>query len=179
MQQRWVFAYGSLMWNPGFSFAVRGVALLQGYHRSFCVLSYHYRGTPERPGLVLGLDRGGECRGVAYSVDAAQWETTHAYLTAREKISDAYDEMWLPVALADSGATVDALTYVVNTGHEQYTGKLGPEEAMHYINQGHGLAGPCTDYVRNTLTHLRDLKIRDDYLEAFAAHVPGAHAASR
>src|SRR5947207_11187194 len=62
----WIFAYGSLMWNPEMPFAERRSALLRGYHRSFCLYSRDYRGTPERPGLVVGLDRGGGCRGIAY-----------------------------------------------------------------------------------------------------------------
>jgi glutathione-specific gamma-glutamylcyclotransferase len=177
MQQCWVFAYGSLMWNPGFKFLSHGPARLAGYHRKLCVLSYHYRGTQEKPGLVLGLDRGGECKGVAYLVDGTAWDQTHAYLTARERISEVYDEMLLPVELA-SGETVEAMAYVVNLKHPQYAGCLEPRPIFDHITQGHGLAGACLDYVRNTIAHLRGLGIRDDHLELLAGEYPELQAAS-
>jgi glutathione-specific gamma-glutamylcyclotransferase len=177
MQQRWVFAYGSLMWNPGFKFLSHGPARLEGYHRKLCVLSYHYRGTQEKPGLVLGLDQGGQCQGVAYRIDGAAWDATHAYLTARERISEVYDEMLLPVAIA-SGEKVEALAYVVNPSHPQYAGSLGAPHILDHITQGYGLAGACLDYVRNTIAHLRGLGISDDHLERLARDYPELQAAS-
>ncbi len=176
MPPRWVFAYGSLMWNPGFKFIRHAPALVAGYRRSLCVLSYHYRGTPEKPGLVLGLDKGGECRGMAYEVAGAAWAQTHAYLTAREKISDAYDERVLSVRLAD-GAEVTALAYVMKPDHPQYAGGFTDDEVWIHIAQGQGLAGSCVDYVRRTIAHLRAMEIRDEYLEALSQRFPALHAA--
>jgi glutathione-specific gamma-glutamylcyclotransferase len=171
MPSRWVFAYGSLMWNPGFKFLFHAPAVTFGHHRSLCVLSYHYRGTSAKPGLVLGLDRGGECRGVAYEVAGEAWEATHAYLTARERISDAYEEQLLPVTLAD-GREAKALAYVMQRDHPQYAGAFTAEEVRQHIEQGHGLAGSCADYLRNTIAHLRALGIRDAYLEALVGRYP-------
>jgi glutathione-specific gamma-glutamylcyclotransferase len=176
MPPRWVFAYGSLMWNPGFKFIRHEPALVAGFHRSLCVLSYHYRGTPEKPGLVLGLDKGGECRGMAYEVAGEAWAATHAYLTAREKISDAYDERLLRARLA-GGGEVDALAYVMKPDHPQYAGGFTDDQVMLHIAQGQGLAGSCADYVRRTIAHLRAMEISDDYLEALVLRLPELYAA--
>jgi glutathione-specific gamma-glutamylcyclotransferase len=176
MLPRWVFAYGSLMWNPGFRFISHWPASVSGYHRSLCVLSYHYRGTREKPGLVLGLDKGGECQGLAYEVSAEAWEGTLAYLTAREKISDAYDERILPIRL-DDGREVEALAYVMKPDHPQYAGALTADEIRQHVLQGEGLAGSCVVYVRKTLAHLREMGISDPHLEALAARFPELQAA--
>src|SRR3954468_20431888 len=107
----WVFAYGSLMWRPGFSYVERTPARLIGYHRALCVLSHVHRGTPERPGLVLGLDRGGRCHGVAFRVAASEAAATLAYLREREQVTSVYIERGLPVRLRDGGE-IRALAYV-------------------------------------------------------------------
>src|SRR5688572_31561615 len=115
----WVFGYGSLMWRPGFPFLERAHAHLYGYHRSLCVLSHVHRGTPEKPGLVLGLDRGGRCHGVAFRVLASEAEATTAYLREREQVTKVYVERRLPVTL-DDGREVTALAYIVDRRHPQY-----------------------------------------------------------
>src|SRR5437763_12435905 len=117
----WVFGYGSLIWRPGFEFLERVEARLVGAHRSLCVYSFVHRGIPERPGLVLGLDQGGACRGVAYRVMAKQRAETLAYLRAREQATPAYREMVRTVWLSGSPERqVDAVCYVVDRGHVQY-----------------------------------------------------------
>ena len=88
----WVFGYGSLIWRPGFDFLERVPARLIGAHRALCVFSHVHRGTPGRPGLVLGLDFGGACRGVAYRVAAKKRADTIAYLRAREQATNVYRE---------------------------------------------------------------------------------------
>jgi cation transport protein ChaC len=163
--QRWIFGYGSLMWHPGFSYVRALPALLHGYHRSFCVYSYHYRGTPDHPGLVLGLDRGGSCHGVAFEVDDALWEETLRYLREREQVTMVYHELCYPVRLMPDGKTVKALTYAVDRRHAQYAGGLSHADVLAHIKQGHGQSGPCRDYVMNTLTHLRSMGIHDRGLE--------------
>src|SRR3712207_8276797 len=117
----WVFGYGSLMWRPGFPHLERVHAHLYGYHRSLCVFSHVHRGTPEHPGLVLGLDRGGRCHGVAFRVDAAEAAETVRYLREREQVTAVYRERSLPVRL-DDGRAVAALAYVVDRSHPQYAG---------------------------------------------------------
>ena len=121
----WVFAYGSLMWRPGFDFLERRNARLVGAHRALCVYSFVHRGTPEKPGLVLGLDRGGNCRGIAYRVAAAKRAATIDYLRAREQVTMVYREAWRAVWLDDDPQqSVRALCYVVDRGHRQYAGRL-------------------------------------------------------
>lgn len=173
----WVFAYGSLMWNPGFAFAERCEARLLGAHRALCVYSFHHRGTPERPGLVLGLDLGGSCRGIAYRVAADEWPATHAYLTRREQISGVYRETIRRIRLLDgSGRDAPAVAYLVNRAHPQYARGLTLEDQLHLVRRSHGTSGPNTDYVVATVDALESLGIRDPGL-AFIAHgVRARHA---
>lgn len=159
----WVFAYGSLMWNPGFAYAECRPALLRGYHRRFCILSTHYRGTPERPGLVLGLDRGGSCRGLAFRIAAETAQTTLADLWDREMITAVYRPRL--VSVRTQPGAVDALAFIVDRGHEQYCGRLSVDEAADRIACACGGRGPNLDYLANTVTHLQALGIRDRQLE--------------
>ncbi|MCB2099802.1 MAG: gamma-glutamylcyclotransferase, partial [Rhodobacterales bacterium] len=135
----WVFGYGSLMWRPGFTYQEMRQARLQGYHRALCVYSHHYRGTPERPGLVLGLDRGGCCVGMAIRVAARDSEAVIDYLWQREMLNDVYLPKWLPVT-TDKGK-VDALCFVVRRDHEQYARGLSLEESARLVAQGYGDRG--------------------------------------
>jgi glutathione-specific gamma-glutamylcyclotransferase len=161
----WVFAYGSLIWRPGFEFLQAVPAELNGWHRKLCVYSHKYRGTPEKLGLVFGLDAGGSCRGLAYEVAASRWPETHAYLTERELITRIYREVELPVFLPETNRAVSALTYVVDPQHEQYAAGLDTTAVLKLVRQGKGEAGACTDYVVNTARHLRDLGMADAALE--------------
>jgi len=157
----YVFAYGSLMWDPGFAFEDRKPGLLRGYHRAFCIYSHYYRGTPENPGLVLGLDRGGACRGLVYRVAAEREQEVRAYLWEREIGNDGvYKEKTLPVLL-DDGTTVQALTYVADRGHPQYASRLAPEQAAVLIRKGVGQRGRCLDYFASTVRHLEELGFRE------------------
>lgn len=172
----WVFAYGSLMWNPGFDFAERCEARLVGAHRALCVYSFHHRGTPELPGLVLGLDLGGACRGIAFRVAAADWPQTHAYLTAREQISGVYHEARRRVRLLDgSGRETAAVAYLVNRGHTQYAKGLTLEDQLRLVRRSHGASGPNTDYVTATVAALDRLGIRDPALEWIANRLDAPH----
>jgi glutathione-specific gamma-glutamylcyclotransferase len=165
----WVFAYGSLIWRPGFSFLQSRPARLEGWHRSLCVYSHIYRGSPECLGLVFGLDQGGHCLGVAYEVAAEHWDATYAYLTVRELVTNIYLERQLPVTLQGRAQPVSALTYVVDTAHGQFAGGLSEAEVLRLVRQGVGEAGSCVDYVRNTADHLRELGLEDEALQALAA----------
>lgn len=168
----WIFAYGSLMWDPGFAFAEVRPALLRGYHRALCIYSHHYRGTAARPGLVLGLDAGGACRGLAYRVAAAEWETVRAYLFKRELLNGVYTARQLPLRLAGEGAaTVRAQTFIVNRCHPQYAGKLPLTTAAELVAQGCGVRGRCHDYLANTVAHLDALGLPDGPLHALLAQV--------
>ena len=166
MQQRWIFGYGSLMWKPGFEFVSQAHARVRGFHRSLCIYSQHHRGTEEQPGLVLGLDRGGSCEGVVFQIDLAKWEATVAYLREREQVSMVYLETIQTVEILKTHQKVEALTYVANRGHAQYAGKLSHESLLQHVLQGEGQMGRCTDYVMNTLEHLKQMDIQDKTLEA-------------
>jgi cation transport protein ChaC len=155
----WVFGYGSLMWNPGFAYAERRVGLLRGYHRRFCIYSHQYRGTPEKPGLVLGLDRGGCCRGVVYRVHARSAEEAWQYLWEREMNRDTYHPRHVHVA-TDKG-TVEALAFVVRREHPQYAGKLPADRLAALVVQGVGGRGTCREYLANTVKHLDELGLTD------------------
>ena len=162
----WVFGYGSLIWDPGFAFVEAQVARLPGWHRSFCMFSVHYRGTPAAPGLVLALDRaeGACCHGLVFRVPEQDAAATTAYLRGRELISDAYLEARLPVALAD-GRRVEALTYVINRDHTQYAGLLTPEVQARTIATAAGVKGDNCDYLTATAAHLQALGIADAEME--------------
>jgi cation transport protein ChaC len=168
----WVFGYGSLMWRPGFAFRERVPARLVGLHRALCVYSFVHRGTPERPGLVLGLDRGGMCRGIAYRVAAAQRVETIAYLRSREQVTTVYLETMRRIELEDEARRrVRALCYVVDRSHVQYAGRLTLAESLHHVRQGHGRSGPNRDYVLETVQALEVLGYRESDLHLLAAQL--------
>lgn len=160
----WVFGYGSLMWRPGFPFVERQLATVRGYHRSLCVYSHVHRGTPEKPGLVLGLDRGGSCKGIAFRVAGSEAPATIAYLRAREQVTSVYRELYLSARL-QNGRAVVALSYAVDRSHEQYAGRLDREELERLVLQGNGASGANPEYVLNTQAHLVELGISDATLE--------------
>ena len=170
----WVFGYGSLMWRPGFSYQAQTPGLLKGAHRALCVYSVHYRGTPDQPGLVLGLARGGACRGVAFRVTPGAEEETVAYLREREQITDVYVEAHRTVRLLDgSGRTVRALTYLADPDHPQYAGGLSFEEQLGIVRACCGTAGANAEYVLNTVRHLEEEGVHDAVLAKLAARLAG------
>jgi cation transport protein ChaC len=172
----WVFGYGSLIWRPGFPFAERLPARLIGAHRALCVYSFVHRGTPEKPGLVLGLDLGGACRGIAYRVAAPARAETLAYLRAREQATKVYRECVRPVVLTGQpDRRIMAVCYVVDRSHSQYAGRLTLEEQLHLVRQGHGKSGPNRDYVLETVKALEAMGCRDPDLHLLAERLHGIH----
>ena len=161
----WIFAYGSLMWKPDFAYEERERARLFGYHRALCIYSHHYRGTPERPGLVLGLDRGGSCLGLCFRIAAPARAATLEAVRRRELITGVYAEIAAPVRLAD-GRRLTAVTYAAQRAHPQYAGAHDTEALARLVAQGHGFAGPNVDYLRNTCDHLASLGMPDARLAA-------------
>lgn len=162
----WVFGYGSLMWQPGFAFSERHHATLRGWRRRFCLWSIRYRGTPEAPGLVLGLDAEDDalCEGVAFRVPAADADAVRDYLRARELVTYAYAEAVQPVTLP-GGDTRDALTFVIDRSHPQYAGTLPPAEQAAIIARAAGPSGTNRAYLDSTLAHLAEAGIADPMLE--------------
>ena len=167
-QDLWVFGYGSLMWRPGFPFLDAHLAELDGFARSLCIYSLHHRGTRSRPGLVLGLDRGGSCIGMAYRVAAREAGRTIAYLREREQVTGAYREARLPVLLLmHDGAQheVLALTYVAERAHPQYAGRLSAEVQARIVAGACGVSGINLAYLARTIRHLRSAGVNDEGLE--------------
>jgi cation transport protein ChaC len=166
----WVFGYGSLMWRPGFEFEERVPARLVGEHRALCVYSFVHRGTAEKPGLVLGLDRGGTCRGIAFRVAAKSRAEVVAYLREREQVTSVYREVMRSVWLEnDARQRVSALAYVVDRGHVQYAGRLSLAEQHRHVLQGRGQSGANRDYVTATVKAIEAEGFRDTQLHQLAA----------
>lgn len=155
----WLFGYGSLIWNPAIEFAERLTATAHGYHRRFCLETKLGRGAPDCPGLMLGLDRGGSCRGVAYRIPGDIAERELDIVWRREMVSNAYIPRWL--RLATEQGPVRAIGFVMNRRHERYIGAIPDDDAARIIERATGFLGPCADYLFNTVRHLEELGIPD------------------
>ena len=166
----WVFGYGSLMWNPGFAYQERRHAVLPGFHRRFCIQSTIYRGTPEQPGLVLGIDAGGECQGMAFKVDAAHRERVLTYLYERELPSQVYNPTWVSILI--DGEPIEALTFVVKRDHIKFI-CLPEDEMAAIIASCVGANGSNFEYLQNTVHALHELGVPDLDLDALHARVCG------
>jgi len=167
----WVFGYGSLMWRPGFDYLEARPALLHGYHRAFCVETTHYRGTPEKPGVVLGLDRGGACRGRVFRIAAAHAQKAARYLHERELVTPIYEPRWLRVQTPQG--PVRAVAYVVDRKNREYMGKLSTARIVSLIRQARGVSGSNRDYLINTVRHLDELGVPDGPLHRLLRLVEG------
>ncbi|GAN78903.1 gamma-glutamylcyclotransferase [Acidocella aminolytica] len=168
----WVFGYGSLIWNPAFHFKEQRCALLRGWHRRFCLKLMIGRGTPETPGVMLALDHGGACRGVAFRIGAEQIREELWLLWQREMYGGAYNVRW--VWLEAGGNRVRAVTFVINRRHPRYIKQLSIEQTASLIASGRGDLGTCREYFENTVSHLRELGVRDAALMRIAASLPTA-----
>ncbi len=164
----WVFGYGSLIWRPGFDFLVSQPARLYGAHRALCIYSHHYRGTPQKPGLVFGLVPGGSCNGMAFEIGVANRDRVLNYLREREQVTSVYFEVERWVRL-NCGKKVLATSFVVNKDHPQFAGNLACSEELALVREARGSAGPNRDYVLNTVEHLDQLHIADRHLHQLAA----------
>ena len=160
----WVFGYGSLMWSPCFDYKRKALGRAHGYHRALCILSTRYRGTQRKPGLVMGLCRGGSCWGVAYRIDAPRLRRALARLWYREMPRRVYEPRLIPVRIG-SRKTVRALAFVADPAHPSYVRELDLHGRARLVAQGIGVRGPCVDYIRNTLDHMHDVGVRDPHLE--------------
>ncbi|MBS0561394.1 MAG: gamma-glutamylcyclotransferase [Proteobacteria bacterium] len=165
----WVFGYGSLMWNPAFAFDDRHVGTIRGWHRRFCFWAPMGRGTPDNPGLMLALDRGGACRGIAFRIGAAEARRELLLVWRREMFGTAYLARWVRAQVGDR--TVPAVTFVANRAGPRYVGRLDDAVAASHIATARGSLGTCRDYLDNTLEHLAELGIRDAGLARVAAQV--------
>jgi cation transport protein ChaC len=165
----WVFTYGSLMWDPGFRHAAAEPALLRGYHRTFCIYSSRYRGTVTEPGLVLGLDPGGACKGIVYRIASADKAGALEALWQREMRRGVYRPKLVPVATP--GGSRSALAFIANRVHTGYAGRMAIEDAARIIAACCGERGPNVDYLVYTLRHLDALGVHDHHLHRLLALV--------
>ena len=162
----WVFAYGSLLWHPGFDYAEKARARVYGVHRSMCIYSKHHRGTPRKPGLVLGLDRGGSCTGMVFRVRSGSEGETLEYLRTREMVTRVYTETQCLAHLLDGGShKIQALCFVADRDHPQYAGKIDVEHQVQIIKSAKGKSGTNRDYLLNTVDHFHEVGIEDSNLQ--------------
>ena len=155
----WVFGYGSLIWNPAIRFVERRIARLYGYHRRFCLWTHLGRGTPERPGMMLGLEPGGSCVGTAFRIAAAAVAEEIGIVWRREMFSGAYRPRW--VRLSTGGGSVDAITFLIEPTHPRYAGRPPEAEVVAALAHAEGPLGSTRAYLDNTLAHLAEYGIRD------------------
>lgn len=166
----WVFGYGSLIWRPGFDFVERVEARLVGAHRALCVYSFVHRGTPERPGLVLGLMPGGSCTGKAFRVKRGDETAVIDYLYRREMVTGVY-RPGFHLAQMEDGTRVKVLAFVADPHHKQYAGYLSERQVIDTIATCCGARGPNAVYLANTVAHLDELGIGDGPLHHLLAEV--------
>jgi cation transport protein ChaC len=166
----WLFAYGSLIWNPALATVERRPARIFGYHRRLCLLTRVARGTPAAPGLLFGLDRGGSCRGIAFRIAAAEVEAELAALWRREMVDEAYLPRWTWARDGD-GRALRCVTFVMNRGHRRYAGRLDADETAQLIGAAHGAFGSCADYVREAASSFAEERIDDPLLRSVASRL--------
>lgn len=171
-QDLWLFGYGSLIWNPAFYYEEKCCALVRGWHRSFCLKLFMGRGTPEKPGLMLALERGGACRGVAFRIAAQEVRQELWLLWQREMFGGSYNARWVRLDLG--GRVVRGLTFVVNPANPRYTKGLSAAQTAGMIVDAKGELGTNLEYFENTLTHLHELGVKDTTLTRIAAFLPSA-----
>lgn len=165
----WVFAFGSLIWNPAFHFVERRTARIYGFHRQFCLWSRAGRGSPERPGLMLSLESGGSCSGVAYRLERREAATELDVVWRREMFTMSYRPVW--TLARTRGGPEPVIAFSANREHERYVPGLEDEVIARYLATGAGPMGRCCDYLFDTVAHLRQLGIRDRRLESLEARV--------
>lgn len=163
----WVFAYGSLIWNPCFEYEEKLPAYLRGYHRKLCVISHSYRGTPKRPGLVFGLDSGGSCHGLAFKIGQDKAQDAVNIIRSRELTSNIYQERFVALNLVD-GRKVHALAYIVNHEHPKYISNLNAREIFDFVKDASGTSGSNPEYVINTFRGISSFGLRDKNLECLS-----------
>lgn len=165
----WLFGYGSLMWNPALDYAEHRAGSVRGWHRRFCLWLHVGRGTPQNPGLMLALDRGGSCAGMLFRIPAAEARSELLLAWRRELFTGAYHSRWVTVHTHEG--PVRAVTFVVNRSHPRYAGRLDEPAVADRLASASGNLGSCADYLSSTLDALRQLGLRDRGLERLQQEV--------
>jgi glutathione-specific gamma-glutamylcyclotransferase len=159
----WLFGYGSLMWNPAIQFVERRAAQVQGWHRRYCLWLHGGRGSPENPGLMLALERGGSCGGILFRIAAAEARSELLLAWRRELFTDAYHSRWVTARTTDG--QVQAVTFVANRAHLRYAGRLEEASVAARLASATGSLGSCMQYLAATLDTLHSMGLRDRSLE--------------
>lgn len=160
-----VFAYGSLIWNPEFEYSGQHIVLARGWRRKFCLgWDHRYRGNPEAPGLMLALDRGGQCRGVAFDLPEAGLEAQLHRLIRREMsmVPSAFPPRWIPVL--GTGQRMQALAFAMDRRSRRYVGGLSDEDLADILAVACGFRGSMAEYIYQTTARLAELGIYDSHL---------------
>ena len=170
LNSMWVFGYGSLIWNPALYFTEKKRGTVHGYHRRFCLWSTIGRGSPSRPGLMLGLERGGSCKGIFYKIDRREIRTELDIVFRRELITAAYRPTWVSARILGK-SPFKAIAFVINRDHNRYAGMLDDETVIQTIADAKGTLGSCSDYLYETVLQLENLGMPDRHLASIARHV--------
>ena len=170
LNSMWVFGYGSLIWNPALYFTEKKRGTVHGYHRRFCLWSTIGRGSPSRPGLMLGLERGGSCKGIFYKIDRREIRTELDIVFRRELITAAYRPTWVSARVLGK-SPFKAIAFVINRAHNRYAGMLDDETVIQTIADAKGTLGTCSDYLYETVLQLENLGMPDRRLASIARHV--------
>ena len=170
LNSMWVFGYGSLIWNPALYFTEKKRGTVHGYHRRFCLWSTIGRGSPSRPGLMLGLERGGSCKGIFYKIDRREIRTELDIVFRRELITAAYRPTWVSARILGK-SPFKAIAFVINRDHNRYAGMLDDETVIQTIADAKGTLGSCSDYLYETVLQLENLGMPDRRLASIARHV--------
>ncbi len=170
LNSMWVFGYGSLIWNPALYFTEKKRGTVHGYHRRFCLWSTIGRGSPSRPGLMLGLERGGSCKGIFYKIDRREIRTELDIVFRRELITAAYRPTWVSARVLGK-SPFKAIAFVINRDHNRYAGMLDDETVIQTIADAKGTLGSCSDYLYETVLQLENLGMPDRRLASIARHV--------
>ncbi len=165
----WVFGYGSLIWNPAFHYVESRIGTIHGYHRRFCLWTHLGRGSPEQPGLTLGLEPGGSCRGVVLRPAPEDMDHELSIVWRREMVTGAYRPRWVNVDAG--GERLRAIAFVINHAHPRYAGRLAEAQMVEVLATATGQLGACADYLFNTVRHLEDIGVPDRRLRRLAEKV--------
>jgi cation transport protein ChaC len=166
-QDLWVFGYASLIWRPEFASVEQRPATVHGWHRALAMRSRVNRGTPECPGLVFALVRGGSCRGMAYRIERRTGAAELERLWAREMPTGVYDPKWLPCRTPDG--PVQALAFTLSRSSPAHTGSLSDPQMVDVLRRATGRFGSTLEYLLETATSLRGCGIRDRDIERLVA----------
>ena len=158
----WVFGYGSLMWKPEMEYVESRMGRISGWHRRFCLWQWRYRGTTAKPALMLALDRGGSCRGVAYRLSSPDIAAKVRAVWRREMIGRGYEPRWATVLTSDG--PIVAATFVANRKGPRYAGRLTDVDVANYIASACCHIGPSAEYLLETVRHCEGIGVRDPML---------------